>query len=182
MSNILYYSNFCNNCKRLLEIVSKDNTFKNKTHFICIDNRSKRDKETYIILNNQKEILMPEFIKNVPTLQLINRGNQILLGEQILEYIKSTNNVLVSDPDAFDLGNINNNGVFSDNYSFLDQSIESMSAKGNGGLRQVRNNALLDFVDNIETPVDDYTPNKIGEISLDKIQQEREGLLKESKM
>ena len=54
-----------------------------------------------------------------------------------------------------------------------------MSAKGNGGLRQIRNNAVLDYIDNIETPIDDYTPNKIGEISLDKIQKEREGILKE---
>ena len=53
-----------------------------------------------------------------------------------------------------------------------------MSAKGNGGLRQLRNNATLEYIDNIETPVDDYTPNKVGQVSLDKIQQEREGLLK----
>jgi hypothetical protein len=179
MNNILYYSNYCNNCKKLLEIVSKDNDFKNNTHFICIDNRVKKDNNIYIILNNQKEMLMPEYIKSVPTLQLLNKGNQLLIGEQILNYLKSINNKKIEDPDSFDLGNINNNGVFSDNFSFLDQSIESMSAKGNGGLRQIRNNAVLDYIDNIETPIDDYTPNKIGEISLDKIQKEREGILKE---
>ena len=53
-----------------------------------------------------------------------------------------------------------------------------MAAKGNGGLRQLRNNATLNYTDNIETPIDDYTPNKLGEISLDKIQQQRESSLK----
>tara|TARA_Y100001980_G_C14408306_1_gene202623 strand:+ start:40 stop:582 length:543 start_codon:yes stop_codon:yes gene_type:complete len=179
MTNILYYSNFCNNSKILLDIVSKNTKFKNNTHFICIDNRIKKDKEVYIILNNQKELLMPEFIKSVPSLQLINRGNQILLGQQIIDYIELNNDKIIDDPDTFDLGNINNSGVFSDNFSFLDQSIESMSAKGNGGLRQIRNNAVLDYVDNIETPIDDYTPNKIGEISLDNIQKERDSMLKQ---
>ena len=29
------------------------------------------------------------------------------------------------------------------------------------------------YNDNIETPPDDYTPNKVGEVSLDKLQQDR---------
>ena len=68
---------------------------------------------------------------------------------------------------------MNSSGVSSDNYSFLDQSIDALSAKGDGGLRQLRNNVRLEYTDNIETPPDDYTPNKVGEVSLDKLQQER---------
>ena len=121
---------------------------------------------------------MPEFITCVPSLQLLNRGNKCLTGSHIIQYVESKKPQIFEEPQSFDFGDINNSGVFSDNFSFLDQTIESMSAKGNGGLRQLRNNATLEFIDNIETPVDDYTPNKVGEVSLDKIQQEREGLLK----
>ena len=61
----------------------------------------------------------------------------------------------------------------SDHYSFLDQNVEDLSAKGNGGLRQLRNNVRLENIDNIETPPDDYVPNKIGEVSMEKLQNER---------
>ena len=66
----------------------------------------------------------------------------------------------------------------SDNYSYLDQSVEALSAKGNGGLRQLRNNVSLEYIDNIETPPDDYTPNKIGEVSMEQIQNDREKAMK----
>tara|TARA_Y100000816_G_scaffold282401_1_gene258067 strand:- start:2289 stop:2831 length:543 start_codon:yes stop_codon:yes gene_type:complete len=179
METILYYSNYCNNCKQLLQNVSKNVEFKNSTHFICIDNRIRKDKDIYVILPNQKELLMPEFIKCVPSLQLLNRGNKCLTGSQILEYIDSKQEKkIIEEPQCFNFNDINNSGVFSDCYSFLDQTIESMSAKGNGGLRQLRNNATLEYMDNIETPIDDYTPNKVGEISMDHIQQEREKSLK----
>ena len=178
MDNILYYSNYCNNCKQLLQIISKNIDFKNSTHFINIDNRIKKGSDTYIILSNQKEILLPEFITSVPTIQLLNRGNKCLTGSQIIDYIDSKKPKQIDEPLSFNFGDINNSGVFSDCFSFLDQSIESMSAKGNGGLRQLRNNATLEYVDSIETPVDDYTPNKVGDVSLDKLQQERESLLK----
>ena len=70
-------------------------------------------------------------------------------------------------------GDINSSGVSSDSYSYLDQNNESMSAKGNGGLRQLRNNVTLEYTDQIETPPDNYTPNKIGDVSMEKIQNER---------
>ena len=40
MSSILYYSNYCNNCKPLLQKLSQT-TIKDKPHFICIDKRVK---------------------------------------------------------------------------------------------------------------------------------------------
>lgn len=184
MKNILYYSTFCNNCDNLLSTIGRNETFKKDTHFICIDNRVKKSDGIYIILSNQKEILLPENITKVPALQLLNRGNQSLFGQDILKYIennynsnsKNSNNIssnINSEIESFNFGDFNNSGVYSDNFSFLDQSSESLSASGDGGLRQLRNNVTLEYVDHIETPIDDYTPNKVGEVSLDKIQQER---------
>ncbi len=179
MSLILYYSNFCKNCASILPTLSQSQ-IKNDIHFICIDNRIKKpDGAIYVILSNQKEIIMPPTINRVPALLLLNRGNQVIYGNEIMEHLqpvkmgieKKTHNV---EPDAFNFSGINRDGVSSDTYSFLDQSIESMSAKGNGGLRQLRNNVTLEYIDQIETPPDDYTPNKIGEVSMEKLQQDRE--------
>ena len=62
---ILYYSNYCGNCRQLLPVLSQSQV-KNDIHFICIDNRVKKsDGSTYIILPNQKEIILPNFIKAV---------------------------------------------------------------------------------------------------------------------
>ena len=176
---ILYYSNLCNNCADILPKLSQSQV-KNDIHFLCIDNRKTlSDGNTYIILSNQKEIIMPPTINKVPALLLLNRGNQIIYGENIMQHLQPRQTTAIDkitnvEPDSFNFGDIHCSGVISDNYSFLDQSIESMSAKGNGGLRQIRNNATLEHVDIIETPPDDYTPNKIGNVSMEKIQQERE--------
>ena len=42
MSTILYYSNYCNNCKPILSLLSKTTTVKSDIHFLCIDNREKK--------------------------------------------------------------------------------------------------------------------------------------------
>jgi len=114
---------------------------------------------------------------------LLNRGNQVIYGDEILQHLQPVKTgrqekLRNVEPDAFSFGDINNCGVMSDNFSFLDQTPESLSAKGDGGLRQVRGNALLDNVDEIETPPDEYTPNTIGDTSMDKIQQDRASALK----
>ena len=181
---ILYYSNFCKYCASILPVLSQSQ-LKSDIHFICIDNRiRKSDGSTYIILPNQKEIIMPPTISKVPVLMLLNRGNQVIYGENIIQHlqpVKATTSQKLqnNEPTAFGFGEINNSGVISDNFSFLDQSIESLSAKGNGGLRQLRNNVTLEYIDQIETPPDDYTPNKIGNnVTMEQLQSERANALK----
>ena len=79
------------------------------------------------------------------------------------------------EPNSFSLGreSMGGFGVASDNYSFLDQSPDELSAKGNGGMRQLYNYATLDLVDKIETPPDNYSPDKVGSVSLEQLQQKR---------
>ena len=179
---ILYYSNYCSSCRTILPTISQSEA-KKDIHFLCIDDRvTKPDNSTYIILSNQKEIILPPVIKGVPSLMLLNRGSQVLYGKDIIEFLQPSKNsnivdkrqLINSEPEAFCLEEINNWGVSSDNFSFLDQSTESLSAKGNGGLRQLRNNALLEHTDQIETPPDNYTPNKVGDVSIEKMQLERD--------
>ena len=68
MSSILYYSNYCEPSKKLLQAVTKSQNAKD-IHFICIDKRTKDPSgKTYIILENSQKIIMPENVTRVPAL------------------------------------------------------------------------------------------------------------------
>ena len=187
MSTILYYSNYCKNCQTLLQSIAQT-TIKDDMHFICIDKRVKKPNgATYIILENGQELLLSPNVTKVPALLLINRGHQVIFGNEIKEYVKSKyidtqkkvtqNN---GEPLAFSLGG-GGFGVVSDNYSYLDQGAEELSAKGNGGLRQNHHYSKLNENDEIETPPDTYNPDKVGNISMEQLKQQRNSEIKMNK-
>jgi hypothetical protein len=65
-------------------------------------------------------------------------------------------------------------GVVSDNYSFLDQSSDDLSAKGSGGLRQLYNYATIDFNQTINCPAIEEKQARIGpDVTLEKLEKER---------
>ena len=180
MSEILYYSNYCKNSQTLLQFIAKTSV-KDDMHFICIDKRVKKPNgATYIILENGQELLLSPNVTKVPAMLLINRGHQVLFGDQIKDYIKSKhvdvqqiatqNN---GEPSAFSLGGGGGFGVVSDNYSFLDQGAEELSAKGNGGMRQQHHYSSIQSNNVIETPPDTYEPDKVGNVSMEQLQQQR---------
>jgi hypothetical protein len=147
MSSILYYSKYCDVCKKYLQILSKSTSQKD-IHFICIDKRVKdSNNKTYIILENQQKIILPDNVTKVPALLLLTQGYQVLYGDQILNFLKpqekqevrvATQNNM--EPMAFSLGSGGGFGdVVSDHYSFLDQDPNELSAEGNGGMRQMHN-------------------------------------------
>ena len=183
MNKVLYYSNYCKNCEELLKLVSSNN-IKDKLYFVCIDNRiQKNDGNTYIILNSKREMPLPPNVTKVPALMLLDRGNIVTFGKQIVDELNiNPNNVNSNkeknslEPEAFAFSG--NYGVSSDQYSFLDQNIEELSAKGNGGMRQLHNYSTLDDLTAIETPPDDYAPNTIGTVNMEKLQSERDEVLK----
>tara|TARA_Y100000389_G_scaffold202673_1_gene248677 strand:- start:638 stop:1252 length:615 start_codon:yes stop_codon:yes gene_type:complete len=181
--NILYYSTYCKNCDKLLNILNKSN-LQSTLNFINIDKRVIRNNSIYIILNDEKELLLPVTITKVPALLLIDNGHQVLFGNQIYQHLQPkekqykqdiTNN---DEPSSFSLDNniCSIYGVVSDNFSFLDQSSDSLNAKGNGGLRQLYTYSTINdnYSNSIETPKEDYTPDKIGNVSMDKLQIQRE--------
>ncbi len=185
MSCILYYSNYCEHSKKLLQGLSKSNV-SNDVHFICIDKRAK-DPATgkiNIILENGQKIVMPETVTRVPALLQLNNNYNVLYGEAINQYFKPKQQMAVAqatmnnlEPMAFSFGG-GFGGVTSDNYSFLDMSHEDLSAKGNGGMRQMHNYVDLNYQDTISTPQDetDYkTENKIPQgLTVEQLQQQRE--------
>jgi len=183
MSSILYYSNFCEHSKKLLQTLSKTQVSK-EIHFICIDKRERdQSGKIFIVLENGQKILMPENVSKVPALLLLTQGYQVLYGDNIYNYMKpkqevvtrqATNNNM--EPMAFSLGG-GGFGIVSDNYSFLDMDSEELNTKGNGGMRQMHNYVPLNHSDIITTPKDDfdYKQDKLsGDLTIEKLQQQRE--------
>jgi hypothetical protein len=188
MSFIFYYSNFCQNCKYLLQQMSRwPDTMKKEIHFINIDRRVRKPNgATYVVLENSQEILLPPSVNQVPALLLLNKGNQVLFGQDILKYFEprqqkeqqqaTRNN---GEPMAFSWGGGGGGGgsfgVVSDNFSYLDQNAQDLSTQGSGGLRQMHNYATLDYQDDIQTPPDNYVPDKVqGGMSLDQLSAQRD--------
>ena len=183
MSCIIYYSNHCDKSKAVLTALSKSR-LQDDIHFLCIDKRVKSGTGAWhIITETGEKVLLPPQVNRVPALLLLNKGHQVLYGEQILQHFQPKNAALNDvatgfngEPNAFALGRESMGsgfGVASDNYSFLDQSADELSAKGNGGMRQLYNYATIDIVDKIETPPDTYSPDKVGSVSLEQLQTKR---------
>lgn len=185
MSTILYYSNFCEHSKKLLQTLSKTSVCKD-IHFICIDKRVKDSNgKIHIILENGQKIIMPENVSRVPALLLLNEKYKVLYGESILQYFKPREEVVVKqatfnnvEPIAFSLGG-GSYGIASDNYSFLDMDSDALSAKGDGGIRQMHNYVDLNYVDRISAPPEEDGQKKgagriSGELTIEQLQQQRE--------
>lgn len=177
MSYVLYFSNYCNNSKNIMNKIIKEYQNPSDIHWACIDNRSKEGNNTYIVLKNGTKLLMPDIINRVPALlslidYKIYYGNDIInifqnIHNKTADYKTQTmtntgslpnNNPSVSkndEPEAFSLGNsINsNNNVLSDQYSAWTLDTDQLSAKGEGGIFQMHNYVNVNYKDNITTSV-----------------------------
>jgi len=183
MSTILYYSNFCDHSKKLLQVLSKTSVAKD-IHFICIDNRVKdSNNKVFIVLQNGQKIIMPENVTKVPAILLLNQNYKVLYGEAIYDYFKPQQEVVVKqatknnlEPMAFSFDGFGAGGIASDNYSFLDMDSDSLGTKGNGGLRQMHNYVTLSDNFVIPTPQDEFEYGKIkdGEMKIEDLQRQRD--------
>ena len=178
MSVVLYYSKYCENCNKLIYQLGKTEIKKN-IHFLNVDKRKKNGDEMYIVLENGMEILMPKAVNMVPALLLLNKNNQILFGNDVNNYLipmiceeKRQAVKINGTPTAFSSYEMGLS--MSDTYSYLDQDSDELSAKGNGGVRQMHNYVSLGTMENIETPPEDYLPDKIGEVNMNKLMEKRQ--------
>ena len=183
MSSILYYSNFCEHSKKLLQGLSKTKVSKD-VHFICIDKRVKEgDGKIYIVLENGQKIVMPDNVTKVPALLLLSDKYRVLYGEEITMHLKPQEEIVTREatqnnmePMAFSLGGGGFGDFVSDNYNFLDMDSGSLAAKGNGGVRQMHSYVPLEGHNKIETPKDDYDykNTKISEdLTVEQLQEQR---------
>ena len=189
MSCILYYSNFCQHSNNIIQVLSKS-SIKNDIHFICIDKRERtQDGKVALLLENNQKVILPDMVTRVPALLLLKDNYKVIFGDEILQHLQPRQETLTEqatelqmEPAAYSLGGSGGggagggsllSGVVSDQFSFLDQTSDDLSAKGNGGTRQMYNYAALDYNDTISTPSEDYTPNKMNDNDLEKYQQQR---------
>jgi hypothetical protein len=154
MSTILYYSNYCKSSNKVLQLLSKYD-MSNQIHFICIDGRVNKNGNTYAVLPNGQEMLIPKNITAVPALLILNQQYKVVYGindiinffqrgiEQQVNDATKNNTVPVSTSadDGYSAFGGFGGGIVSDHFSFLDQDDNEMSAQGNGGLRQMHNYA-----------------------------------------
>lgn len=181
MSCVLYYSKYCEICKKLIYNLGKTNIQK-EIHFLNVDKRIEENNKTFILLENGQKILLPPNVNRVPALLLLN-NNKILFGKDVENYFvplvkneKKTALKSHGEPLAFSLYEMGT--TMSDNYSYLDQNFDDLSAKGNGGMRQMHSFVGLNNSEKINTPPEDYQPDKIGEVDLSKLQEQRQKDLK----
>ncbi len=180
MSSILYYSNYCEHCKPLLQHISKIEEIKKNMHFINIDKRvKKKNGDIFIVLENSQEIILPPTVKRVPSLLLLNNNHRVISGiddiTKYLEPVTQTQSVVATnnngEPMAYSIGS--SNFITSDNFSFLDQDADSLLAKNDGGMRQQHHYATINYSSTIDTPQDSYAPDKIGSVSIEQLQTKR---------
>lgn len=175
MSHILYYSNHCENSKKCIYELGKYQL--KDVHYLCIDKRIQKNNSTYLIIEDKHEVLLPPTVTKVPALLLLNKGHHVIFGSDIYRYFEPKINALQQEatsineePECFSLNQMSS---VSDHYSFLDQGVDELSTKGNGGLRQIHNFVTINSVDDIQTPPDNYKADTIGEISVDNMVQQR---------
>lgn len=185
MSSILYYSNYCEHSKKLIQTLSKAQVGKD-VHFICIDNRQKDPSgKIFIILPNGQKIVMANNVTKVPALLLLNNNYQVLYGQDIYSHFRPKQEQQImaatfnnAEPMAFGFGGFGGvgSGVASDNYSFYDMKPEDFTTKGNGGLYQMHSYSALNENFTIQTPKDDhdYKTGKSGGVSLEDLQKQRQ--------
>lgn len=182
----LYYSNYCKHSQRILQFLVKGN-LANKINFLCIDKRE-RDAKTNqinIVLEDGKRVLMPPNIQSVPALLLVQQKYRVILGDDIIQHYQQSVNensnrrqqvMQKIEPVGTSLmqssGGMN---IVSEQYTMYDLTPDELSAKGNGGRRQLYNYVSVnDQSMPIQTPPDDYQPDKVGkDVTLNTLQQER---------
>jgi len=182
--DILYYSNHCKHCQKLLQTLVKSN-MSDKISFVCIDKRfvDPKTNQVFIVLENQNRVVMPPNVHSVPALLLIKQNYKMLMGDDILKHYhpqmkelneKATN--FNGEPMAFPImSSSGGTNIISEQFTMYNMSPEELSAKGKGGNRQMYNYvSAADDIKFIETPADTYRPDKLsGSVTIDTLQQKR---------
>ena len=178
--DILYYSNYCKHSQKLLQYLVKNN-LTNKLNCINIDKRKRnpQSNQTQVFLENGTTVMLPLNVHSVPSLLLVNDKYKVIVGEEIYKYFAPKVSVQTAvatnyngEPEAYVLGSTPT--IMSEQYTYYNMTPDELSAKGRGGMRQMYNYvAAMHSEFTIPTPPDNYRPDKIGEDSVEKLQQKR---------
>jgi hypothetical protein len=190
--DVVYYSNYCKHSQKLLQYLVKHG-FKELLNFLCIDQRMKdpTSGQVYLVLDRGTKVLLPPNIESVPALLLATDKYRVLFGEDIYRHfqpiVANQNNLATGnngEPTGFVLSGASSSGlnVVSEQYTYYNMTPDELSSKGRGGRRQMHNYvpATLDTY-KIPTPEETYKADKIGEVSMDSLQQKRNQEVLETK-
>ena len=182
--DILYYSNYCKHCERIVQTLVKGN-LQNKISFICIDKRSKdpRTNQQFIHLENGTKVVMPPNLHSVPSLILVNDNYRFIQGDEIIKYyhplIVKLNNKATNfqgEPDGYQLMKSNGgSNIVSEKYTLYELTPDELSSKGVS-----KNRSLYNYVSSndeiiiINTPDESYKPDKLSNnLTVSSLQQQR---------
>jgi hypothetical protein len=163
--DILYYSNNCGHCQKLLAYLAK-NALIDKYNFVNIDRRTvdPYTNQIHVILDRGTKVSLPPNVTRVPTLVLVNKKHQTVVGEEIYAHLEPTvargYKMAVGEngePSGFVLasssGGVN---IVSETFTMYDASPEELLAKGTGSMRQMHNYASANNeFGYIQTPMED---------------------------
>jgi hypothetical protein len=175
--DILYYSNNCKHCQKLLAHLAKVGLL-DKYNFICIDRRSidPNTRQISVVLDRGVKTQLPPNVTRVPTLLLVNQKYTAVIGDDIYNYVNSQikpdpNNPAVEnggEPIGYILspssGGVN---IVSETFTMYDAPPEELSAKGNGNARQMYNyvSAKIETTASIPTPLEETSRTKSSDNS-----------------
>jgi hypothetical protein len=181
--DILYYSNYCPNSKKIIQYITKSGLI-DKLNCICIDKRivNPNTGQIQIQLENGKTVLMPPNVQAVPALLIVSKKYSAIFGGDIITYfepyVKTQTEQATTfngEPVGVPLGQPSGSNIQSEHFTFYNMSPDELSAKGNGGMRQMYNYVSAEHnLYSIQTPIDTYKPDKVGEsVSIESLEQKR---------
>jgi hypothetical protein len=163
MASIVYYSNFCEPSKKLLQLIAKTKQ-RQDMHFLCVDTRFKSPKGEILLQVGAQQVALPSSITRVPALFFTDNG-RTLFGDDIYSFLAPKEEAITRvetagnmEPECFSSGMM----AMSDSFSYWDQGAEDLTATGGGGLRQMHNFVTVDQQFSIPTPDEKWEPDKIG--------------------
>jgi len=184
--DILYYSNYCKHSKKVLDFIVKSGLAE-KLSCISVDKRSRnpRTNQLVITLEDGQQTALPPNIQSVPALLLVSKGYKLVMGTDIIRHFEPQVKAKLAsaefgngEPLGVPIHSVSGSGgsnIVSEQFTPYDMSPEELSAKGNGGRRQMYNYVPVETdVLTIPTPPDTYRPDKISNgITIEALQEKR---------
>jgi hypothetical protein len=183
--DILYYSNHCPNCQKVVHFISRGGLI-DKLNAICIDKRSvdPQTGQMFIQLENGKKIMLPPNIQSVPALLVVKENYRALFGKDIISYFEPAvkqkteqaqqqNGEPIGMPLSQSSAGVS---IHSEQYTLYDLSPDDLSAKSTSTKRPMYDyvSAQNHQVYQIPTPPDNYRPDKVDpSLTLEVLEQKR---------
>lgn len=183
---MLYYSNNCRHCVKLLDFITRHNLIDN-IDCICVDKRMRNENNNlYVQLANGKKVPVPPNVHSVPSLIQVKRNYTVLMGDDIVEYLQKTatpNNranmssasIQNGEPVGTTISNFSQtDNIQSDQYTAYDLTPDDLSVK-NTNKRDIFHYSSANHGGKfIDTPEDKYSSDKLSSgITVEMLQQMR---------